>query len=498
MRIHRPIAFALLMIAAVGADVLAAANRLNVLLITADDMSCDSVGVYGTKLKGITPNMDRLAAQSLRFNHAHSQVGNCMPTRNVLFAGRYPHNNRVEGFYQVKNPGYPVMADLMKAGGYFTGIRGKVADSTPYTPYPAWDIVLDALPDGQQADPKNVESYYVSTRNGIASARKAGKPFCLNLNISDPHKPFWNEDGNAERNKPTRTFTANEVPVPGFLFESEVVRKELALYYSSVRRADDCLGSIMRALQESGLESDTLVVFLSDHGMPLPFAKTQLYYHSTRTPLMFRWPGVTKAGTVDDLHVVSFVDMLPTLLEIVGLPQPNGIDGRSFVPVLRGETQANREFAVTEYNENSAGFRHPMRSIVTRGFAYIFNPWSNGQRAMSTHTKSTDTYRWMRQAAKTDPKVAARLNLFDHRVPEELYDYSRDPDALQNLIADSKYRGELARLTGQLESWMARTGDPLLEVFRNRADPQVREEFMQEVEKNAEERRTSRTRKKNE
>src|SRR5688572_11997601 len=115
----------------------AAAGKLNVLIITADDMSCDSVGIYGSKLKGITPNMDRLAAESLRFNHAHSQVGNCMPTRNVLFSGRYPHNNRVEGFYQVPNPGYPVMADLMKAGGYFTGIRGKVSDSTPYAPYPA-------------------------------------------------------------------------------------------------------------------------------------------------------------------------------------------------------------------------------------------------------------------------------------------------------------------------------------------------------------------------
>ena len=75
------------------------------------------------------------------------------------------------------------------------GIRGKVAHSTPYTPYPSWDLILDTLPDGTTAHPKNVQSYYLSTKHGIASARKAGKPFCLNLNISDPHKPFWNEDG---------------------------------------------------------------------------------------------------------------------------------------------------------------------------------------------------------------------------------------------------------------------------------------------------------------
>src|SRR5258705_9419883 len=87
------------------------ADRPNLLIITMDDMSCDSVGVYGCKLAGTTPNMDRLASQCLRFNYAYVQVGNCMPSRNVMFSGRYPHNNGVEGFYEVKNPGYPVLSD---------------------------------------------------------------------------------------------------------------------------------------------------------------------------------------------------------------------------------------------------------------------------------------------------------------------------------------------------------------------------------------------------
>src|SRR4030095_3526534 len=113
----------------------------------------------------------------------------------------------------------------------------------------------------------------------------------------------------------------------------------LALYYSSVRRADDCLGEVLRALHESGADDQTLIFFLSDHGMPLPFAKTQLYFHSNRTPWMIRWPGVTKAGAVDSRHLVSAGDLLPTLLEIVGAAPPKGIDGRSFVPVLRGQNQ---------------------------------------------------------------------------------------------------------------------------------------------------------------
>src|SRR5262245_47086123 len=164
---------------------LSAADRFNLLIITVDDLSADSIGAFGCKLPGTSPNVDQLAKEGMRFQRAHVQVGNCMPSRNVLWSGRYPHNNHVEGFYQVPNPGYPVLVDLMKKAGSYTAIRGKVAHSTPYSPY-AWDAVLDTLPDGAQAHPKDSASYRVSTERGIKSAKDAGKPFCLILNIMDP------------------------------------------------------------------------------------------------------------------------------------------------------------------------------------------------------------------------------------------------------------------------------------------------------------------------
>src|SRR5687768_4506273 len=215
----------------------AATARPNILIITTDDMSADSVGAFGCKLAGTTPNMDALAKSGLCFRHAHVQVGNCMPSRNVMWSGRYPHNNRVEGFYQVKNPGWPHLVDLMKWAGYFTAIRGKVSHSTPYSPYP-WDMVLDVTADGSQAHAKDSASYGASTVQGIAGAKKAGKPFCLVINIMDPHKPFYAEGRGGETvadpHKPTRVFMPEEVPIPGFLFEDPIVHKELAHYYSSV------------------------------------------------------------------------------------------------------------------------------------------------------------------------------------------------------------------------------------------------------------------------
>lgn len=457
----------------------------NLLIITVDDMSCDSVGVYGCKLKDTTPNMDKLAARSLRFNYAHTVVGNCMPSRNVMWSGKYPHNNHIGGFHAISKAqkDYPVLGDLMKEAGYFTAIRHKVSHSTPYSPFP-WDLVIGEEPNDHV---KKASSWGEAATTGITAAKQAGKPFCLMLNIADPHKPFYGEAKKGrgrkgvaaeDKNIPSRVFTAEEVPIPGFLAEAPAVRQELALYYSSVRRADDAVGSILTALKASGAEENTIIVFLSDHGMPLPFAKTQLYHHSTRTPLMIRWPGVTKDGSVDDEHMVSTVDLLPTILDMLQMAHPGGFDGTSFAAVLKGEKQPECTMVFKEHNENAGGQSTPMRAVQTKDWLYIFSPWSDGQRVMSGATAGTPTCRAMRVLAKSNAQVAARIDLFDHRVPEEAYEVRYDPDALTNLIAKPEHSAQVTMLEKALEDWMVKTNDPLLEVFRKREDTDFREQYM--------------------
>lgn len=472
-----------------------AAPPRNVLLITVDDMSADSVGAFGCQLADTTPHIDRLAERGLRFDLAHVQVGNCMPSRNVMWSGLYPHHNRVEGFYQVKDAKHLHLVDLMKGAGFFTAIRHKVSHSTPYSPY-AWDLVLDELANGKKADVKEPASYGASVRTGIAAARAASKPFCLVINIADPHKPFYAEGRKGETiedpNRPTRVFTPDEVPIPGFLFDDPVVRKELAHYYSSVRRADDGVGEVLAALEESGEADETLIIFLSDHGMPLPFAKTQLYHHSTRTPLIVIWPGVTKPGSIDTHHMVSAVDLLPTLLEILEVEHHAEMDGRSFAPLLHGKVQSGRDFVIKQYHENAGASRDPMRGIQTRELLYLFNPWSNGERVMATATTGTPTYRRMAVLAKSNSELAARHDLYRHRVPEELYDIANDPDCLHNLIDDPSRQAELNELRSQLEAWMVDVGDPILDTFRNRDDPVVRERFVAAQEQEAEARKAKR------
>ena len=460
------------------------------MLITVDDMSCDSVGVYGCELEGTTPTMDRLSSQSLRFEHAHVTVGNCNPCRNVMFSGLISHNNKVEGFYKVTDPGWPHMVDLLQGAGYYAGIHGKVSHSSPYQPY-AWDDDLTISPSGKKAHIKDARAYGESTSRGIENAGEAGKPFFLSINISDPHKPFWSEvrGGGEDPYVPSRIYNAEEVPVPGFLFEDPEVREELALYYSSVRRADDCLNEVLKALRKSGQWENTMIVFLSDHGMPLPFAKTQLYHHSTRTPLMVRLPGTTRAGKLESRHMVSVLDLLPTVLDSLGVPKPKRLDGRSFLPLLRGEKQENRDYVIKEYNENAGRSRDPMRAIQSKTHLYLFNPWSNGERIFATATNGTVTCKRMIKLSEEDEEMNKRLELYRFRVPEELYQVNRDPDCLENLIDYASQEKAKIKLQASLEEWLEKTNDPILECFRKRDDPEFVEAYIQKLEEEANARR---------
>jgi N-sulfoglucosamine sulfohydrolase len=187
--------------------------------------------------------------------------------------------------------------------------------------------------------------------------------------------------------------------------------------------------------------------------------------------------------------MVSAVDFLPTLLEIAGIPHPPGFDGRSFAPLLKGESQPGRDFVVKEYNENAGGSRDPMRALQTRQFLYIFNPWSNGQRIMQTATTGTPTYRRFRELAASDERLAARHKLYQFRVVEELYDVERDPDCLHNLSDDPVYASQRDELRRRLDAWMVATKDPMLEVFRRRDDAAFREAYVQAQERQADARR---------
>jgi N-sulfoglucosamine sulfohydrolase len=204
--------------------------------------------------------------------------------------------------------------------------------------------------------------------------------------------------------------------------------------------------------------------------MSFPFAKSNDYENSSRGALIIRWPGVTKSGSIDRQHMVTTLDFAPTWLDALGLPPLADIDGRSFLPALKGETMPGWDRVFTFYNAAFGNRWFPMRCIRTKDRSYIWNPWSDGQRKYQTENMAGLTWKAMLAAAATNPAIQARCDFYSHRVPEEFYDLGRDRCERTNLIADPARQAEIEAMRRDLLALLRRTGDPLAEAFARRDD----------------------------
>jgi len=451
-------------------------KKLNVLLFTADDLNCDSVGCFGGKVPGLTPNLDAFASEGVRFEYAHVTVAICQPSRGVLATGLYGHNSGVMGFMHTDRDIPTVMQTLADAG-YLTGILGKVKHSTPKADY-KWDFAHDQKELGNGRDPA---IYYSYCQEFLAKCRRQDKPFYFMVNSHDPHRPYHVPGKPAKGAKePSKIYKPDEVAVPGFVPDLPGVRTELSYYLNSTRRLDDTFGKTMQALKESGFDKNTLVMFLSDNGIAIPFAKCNAYLASTRTPWIVRWPDVATQGAVEKTHFISGIDFFPTVLEAVDLPIPKGLDGSSFLPLLKGERQSGRDMVFTQIDMKAGGDAVPMRCVQDKRFGYIFNPWADGKFWYRNNNEGL-TMKAMVEAAKTRPDIAERVRMFRYRAAEELYEFKNDPDCLDNLAGKPGFENELEERQGQIHDWMKRTGDPLLPAFECRNSPRNLESALTEI-----------------
>lgn len=445
-----------------------AAERLNVLFITLDDMNWDSVGAFGGPVADATPNIDRLASEGMRFEHGHVTIAICQPTRAVWMTGRYPHNNGAVGFNPIRR-GVPTLPESLREAGFLTGILGKTEHVVPSRP----DAFAYKRGRGEMKNGRSAALYAQFADEFFQQAKDSERPFFFMVNAHDPHRPFDNRVQAKNRRgrdypPPSKIYQPDEITVPGFLPDLPKIRQEVAQYYSSVRRADDVVGVILASLQKAGFAENTLVMLKSDHGIAVPFAKTNVWRNSTRTPWIVRWPGVVKAGSHDTEHLIAGVDFAPTIFDALGVEPIEDMDGRSFLPVLKGEKQAGRQYVFTHINSIASGRNYPMRSVQNAKLGLIWNGWSDGETVFKNESMSGLTWRAMVAAAESDPKLADRVEFYAHRVPLEFYNYEADPDALNNLIDDPDWRPQIKQLTAELLRHMETTGDPQLAALRRR------------------------------
>lgn len=449
-------------IVASGIEVRAAddAKRRNLLVITADDMNADSAGWAGNGL-GVTPNLDAFARGAVRFVNSHVSVPICQPGRSALMTGRVPHRNGALGFGPIRRD-VPTLVEVLREGGYYTGVIAKAAHMAPADKFP-WHAI------GEQGLGKRPAKFAEKLVEMITAAKNEGRPFFINANICDPHRPFvgaaakrgGKQAVSGEAMDGVRLFEPKEVAVPAFLEELAPVRQEVAQYYTSVSRFDVTFGMVMRELAKSGCDDNTVVVFMSDHGMSFPFSKATVYRNGTWSPVLIRVPGVDGAKTREEF--VSSVDVMPSVLELLGVAPPAGMDGRSWVPLLRGESQADRDHVITHVNTVSGGKSFPQRCIRTKGHALMFHGWVGGSVPFRVEAMSGLSFAAMNAA--DDAKVRARVKQLVEGEALMFFDLAADPNERVNRIDDPKFASEIAELsTGLLEA-MRRTEDPQTEAF---------------------------------
>ena len=432
--------------------------RTNFLIITADDINRDSVGCYGCPLPETTPTIDQLAADGILFEQAHVASTACYPSRSAISTGRRGHHSGGEGFFYLRFPDVPTVQQLLHDNGYRVGILGKVKHSTPYEDTP-WDTAIEM---GRETG-----AFAEETGKFLDQAIEGEQPFYLIVNSHDPHRSYYkiDKETNGSSDEPSRIFTPDEIPIHPTIPDHPDVRYEQACYFSSVRRFDDVMKATTAELERRGLEENTMIILLSDHGMAVPSAKSNLYTQSTRTPFIVRWDGHIEPGQVDKEHIVSTMDILPTILEAAGIENPGGMDGRTLTGLFQGEKEGGRHQIFTQYYMKIGQPSYQMRAAQTTEYLYLFNPWHNGLPVYSTSSLGGSIFKTMFQLGKEIPEWKERSDYLLTRVPEEFFDLRTDPHCLNNLINDPAYAEQIDYFRGRLRRHLNRSEDPMLEPF---------------------------------
>lgn len=431
-----------------------AADRPNILWLTSEDNNVNWVGCYGNP-HAETPNIDSLAEEGFQYLHCYANAPVCAPSRSTWITGIHaismgtaPMRSR----YDIPHDQIKYYPDYLKAAGYYCSNVRK-------TDYNIGGRDDDACWDSIKLDWKKLQQ---------------NQPFCQVINLADSHESRAFGDVENTKHSPEDTRLAKYHP------DIPTMRKNYAHYHDAMKKMDAKVGVMLKALKDNGMAENTIVIYNSDHGGVLPRSKRFLFNSGTHCPLVIRipekykhlWPAEKAGAQVDRL--VSFVDMPKTWLKITGSEIPDVMQGQVF---LGPEAEPERATHVS-FRERMDERCDNVRAIRNKRFLYIRNympfvPW--GQH-LTYLWKMEATRAWQawHQAGRTH---AVTGRWFGTKPMEELYDTSKDPDNVVNLIDQPEYKEVVEELRGELRNWQLKVHDsgllPEAERMKRAADYQT-------------------------
>ena len=441
-----------------GASIATAApDKPNILFLLSDDHSYPYLGCYGNP-DVRTPNLDRFAAQGMRFDRMFVSCPQCVPSRAALMTGQSPVAVRMVRFTSPLPSSVPALPDLLRdKAGYFTGVGGR----NYHLDGPSGKGKRSAPELGRVMDEHGLRTFtnrvdYTEVAEQAGSLKDfggklaafldkvpAGKPWFFWLGFSDPHHA-WTAKGVRGPLDPAKLTLPPHLPdLPG-------VRGDLARYLDEIEHLDGDVQEVLDTLQKRGLADNTLVVFMGDNGMAMPHGKGALHDPGIAVPLLVRWPGVVKPGGVTRA-LVSGEDFAPTMLEAAGVTPPKVMSGVSYLKLLRCESFTPRQYIFAERGPHGGdGSMTPdvlastfdlVRCVRSDKFKLIYNCTPHGAVA-PVDSRSDPSWQEM-QAANAAGKLAepfVKAYFTSPRPTFELYDLDADPGELHNLAGDPKYK----------------------------------------------------------
>jgi N-sulfoglucosamine sulfohydrolase len=433
--------------------------RPNILIAIADDWGAHA-GAYGDDVVQ-TPMFDRIAKEGILFEHAYISSPSCAPSRAAILTGQW--HWRLETAANLFGPipaKFPLYPDLLEAAGYFVGYTRK-----------GWG------PGKDKDRARNPAGNKFKDFATFLAERPKDRPFCFWFGSQDPHRSYVKDSG-AKSGIPL-----DRIDVPDCFPDVAEIRGDVADYYFEVQRFDREAGEHIEQVRALGELDNTIVVMTSDHGMPFPRCKSNIYDDGAHVPLAIHWPGHYEGGhRVEDF--VSSTDFAPTFLDSAGVSVPDIMTGRSLVPLLRagkgGRIDPSRSHVLFGKERHIAAQAapdtggYPCRAIRTGSFLLIRNfcpaRWPAGTEdyitakipgAWFADCDNSPTKTYMVENRGTDAEHQRLFDLAFAKRPEyELFDLRKDPIQQKNEAANPEYAEVLAKLAQQLEEELRASGDP--------------------------------------
>ena len=432
---------------------------LNYLILLADDISASHLGCYGALNPHTSPQIDKLASEGLRFTNMFVSEAMCAPARAELYTGLQPERNGCNRNHLPTNKGTKSVVHYLEKLNYRVGLAGK-RHFSPASVYP-FEGVKGFEPKCATRDPhpdnwEDAEKFMTRDRD---------EPFCLFICSVHAHAP-WNAGDSS-------LWELDDLKLPDHMVDNKTTRHYYREMLAEVRLFDDQVGKAVAMLKKHKLDENTVLIVLDENGVGMPSGKWTTYDWGVRSACVMKWPESYQANFKTGA-IAQYCDILPTLIDAAGGEVPKNMDGKSLLPVVKGETQEHREHAYFLFNnrdDKKKGPHYSSRAVTDGQYKLIWNLTPENMYGIAAvsgidfgkHNRGSDVPKiygsWLDSMKEGDAHAAKMIKRYRLRPEYELFDLNKDRWEMNNLAGNPELQSKLEQLKASISAWMKQQGD---------------------------------------